>query len=154
AQPFEDVQRLPEHDPRVVGSPGAESGLPDSLEDLGLLVGVADLDGHRQGGVVVIQRLVVPAGFAAHVSYPANRGQLLGLVCDLLGDRSGLLVVDQRLVVALRASVNRADTVEDLGFIREVAYAAVGGKRTAISLKALLVAALIMVDGSYVVIQD
>jgi hypothetical protein len=43
AEALENIQRLPENNPRRVRAAGARRGFRDSLEDLGLLVRVADL---------------------------------------------------------------------------------------------------------------
>ena len=61
AELLEDVQRLPEEDPRRVGPLCAERRFRQSFEDLGFLVGVTDLPGHPESGAVMIGRLVVPA---------------------------------------------------------------------------------------------
>src|SRR6266567_5097129 len=50
-EPLEDVQRLPEQDPRRVRLMRAERRLGDPLEHLGLLVRVTDLPGQRERGV-------------------------------------------------------------------------------------------------------
>ena len=59
-RPFEDVHRLPKHDPRRVGPVHAERRLRKSLEDLSVLIGIDNLPGELQGGVVMIKRLVIP----------------------------------------------------------------------------------------------
>src|SRR5882757_4935284 len=78
AEPFEDVQRLPEYDARRVRPLCAQRRFRDSFEDFGLLVGVTDLPGQPERGVVMIKCLAVPARSTTHVGYPAQRDYLLG----------------------------------------------------------------------------
>ena len=133
AEPFEDVQRLPKYDPRIIGPLRAERRFGDSFEDLGLLVWVADLPGQPERGVVMIKRLAVLARSATHVGYPAKCDHLLRQIPDLLGDQSRLLVMNQRLIVAPRALINGANVIEHVGFIREIADITVYGQRPAVS---------------------
>ncbi len=61
AKPFKDVERLPEQDPCRVGlPPRGELGFSDPFEDLALLVGVADLPGQFESGLVMIKGVTVP----------------------------------------------------------------------------------------------
>ena len=96
AEAFEDIQRLPERDPRGVGAPHAERRFRDALEDLGLLVRVTDLPGQPESGLVKIGSLPVPARSPSYARYPAQGRGLLVQVSDLLGDRLCFLVADQR----------------------------------------------------------
>src|SRR5580700_10717515 len=73
AEALEDVKRLPEKYPRGIGAPGAERRFRDPFEDLGLLVGVANLPGELEDGMVLVERLAVAARGAAHVGDPAER---------------------------------------------------------------------------------
>src|SRR6266581_8158132 len=80
AEALIDIQRLPEKNPRGIGSPGAERRFRDPFENLALLVGIPDLPGQLQHGMVLVEGLVVAARCAAHVGYPAPGDDLLGLV--------------------------------------------------------------------------
>src|ERR1022692_4309251 len=128
AEPLEDVQGLPENDPRSIGLLRVERRFCDSFEDFGLLIRIADLPGQPESGVVIIKRLAVLAGSATHVGYPANCDHLLGQIPDLLGDRSRLLVINECLVIALRALVNGANVIKHVGLIREIPDIAVYGE--------------------------
>src|SRR4029077_19752668 len=85
AEALEDVQGLPEKNPRGIGPPGAERRLRDPFEDLGLLVGVPDLSGQPEHGVVLVECIAVPAPCTAYVRDPAQGDDLLRLIPDLLG---------------------------------------------------------------------
>src|ERR1035438_9833413 len=102
----------------------------------------------------MIKSLVVPARSATHVGYPAKRDHLLGQVSDLLGDHLRLLVIDQRLVVALRALINGADVIEHVGFIWEIADVTVYGESPPVSGEPVLITALVIVDASYIMIEN
>ncbi len=154
AEAFEDIQRLPERDPRGVGAPHAERRFRDALEDLGFLVGVTDLPGQPESGLVKLGSLAVPAGSPAYAGYPAQGGGLLVQVPDLLGDRLCFLVADQRLVETLRALVNRTDFVEDASLIKEITDIMVDGEATPVSGERVFVAPLVMIDGPDIVVQD
>src|SRR5580692_9901881 len=154
AEPLEDVQRLPEDDPRRIVPLRAERRFRDSFEDLGLLVGIADLPRQLQRGAIMIKRLAVPASSAPDVGYPPKRDHLLGQAADLLGNRSRLLVMNQRLVKARRALVNGADVIEHIRFIREIADVTVDREGPPARSETLLVTALVMVDAANIVIQD
>src|SRR5262249_37140484 len=77
---LEDVQRLPEEDPRGIGAPEADRRFRDPLEDLALLVRVTDLPGQPEHGVVLLNRLVVAARCTVYVGDTAQGDDLLGLV--------------------------------------------------------------------------
>src|SRR6266568_9292050 len=101
-EPLEDVQRLPEQDPRRVRLMRAERRLGDPLEHLGLFVRITDLPGQRQRRVVGLGRLAVPARATPDVGYPADRCHLVRQVPDVLGDQPGPLIVNERLVITFR----------------------------------------------------
>src|ERR1700722_135331 len=151
---FEDIQRLPERDPRGVGAPQAKRGLCDALEDLLFLIRVTDLPGQPESGLVEIGSFAVPPGSAAYAGYPAQGGGLLVQISDLLGDRLCFLVADQRLVETLRALVNRTGFVEDAGLIKEMAKGMVDGEAVPVSGERVFVAPLVMIDSPDVVVQD
>src|SRR5262249_59303304 len=73
AEALEDVQRLPEKDPRSIGAPGAEHRFRDPFEGFGFLVRVTDLAGQLEHGVVLVDRLLAAARCAAYVRDPAHR---------------------------------------------------------------------------------
>src|SRR5262249_15540872 len=154
AEALEDVQRLPEKNPRGIGAPGAERRFRDAFEDFGFLVGVTDLPGQPEHGVVLADRLVVAARGAAYVGDPAHGDDLLGVFPDLLGDQPGLLMVHQRIVVALRLAVEGTEIIEHVRLVGQVADLAVNGQGPLIGGQRLLVAALVVVDPADVVIQD
>jgi hypothetical protein len=63
-------------------------------------------------------------------------------------------MTDQRLVVALRVLVKSAYVVEDISFIGDIADVVVDSEGTPIGSEPFFVTSLVMIDGTYVVIQD
>ena len=57
-------------------------------------------------------------------------------------------------MVALRSLINGADVIEYIGFIGEIADITVYGEGPPVSSESFLIAALVIVDASYIMIEN